>query len=237
MRRERARFLSGNASEATASRHGNEPAFEVVTGLIHICGDAAHGDGCGDSHVWRFSEQVVPPGSRNGLLLRRPIRVSYQPLVVDRCFQVDAEVTGEEQCVRKHIGQLGAEVAFDLVPGPALGPSLAGTHQERLGQLSDLFMKLEDEPVIVAFDPVPGSVDPGNGLDFAAELTQVHTARVATPSLPAECGVVLSCAPGRRWRLWSLSPLLSAAGAAGCALPACGTGVAVAGWAVCSKLA
>lgn len=60
---------------------------------------------------------------------------------------------------------------------------------------------------------MPGSLDPGNGLDFAAELTQVHTARVVTPSLPPSavwccrvrlagvggCGCLHRCQRRGRW--------------------------------------
>lgn len=111
-----------------------------------------------------------------------PIGVSDHPLLIDCSRNVDVQSLGVEQCLHEHVCQFVLEVGAQLLLASALVPRLPVVGKVRLGELSDLLVELEDEPVICTSVGVPVGVVGRDRLDVFGECADVHDA--AMPPVP-----------------------------------------------------
>src|SRR4051794_29352738 len=112
----------------------------------------------------------------------------HQPFPLDVLLEVDPVVPGHQQHVTQHVGQLGTEPVVQLLLGVPLGSGLAGPHQERLRQLADLLLELEEEPRLVPREPVCVGITSRHRLDVVAQPRQVHRYSPGTDAVSASTG-------------------------------------------------
>ena len=95
----------------------------------------------------------------SGPVALRLIWFPHEPLSRDFVLQIDVEAMRDEQDLREHIREFGAEVLFPLRRGSPLVARLTGPREICLREFSDFLAELEDEPVVGSRDVVPLGVE------------------------------------------------------------------------------
>src|SRR6476646_4848479 len=90
--------------------------------------------------------------------VRGVLRHPDQPLRVNFALDIDAEPSGDEEHLSENVGYLGSERCFQLRLVGALIARLAGSTEERLRELADFLVELQDEPLVRPVDPAAGGV-------------------------------------------------------------------------------
>lgn len=109
---------------------------------------------------------------------RKPIGVPRHPLPLDLRLQIDSVMSRHQQDLRQNIRKLGSKAQFQLIWRASLISGLSRAHEERLRQLTDFFLKLEQEPGVVPGYPMLAGIGARYRFDLVCELPQIHAGSV-----------------------------------------------------------
>src|SRR5882757_5805698 len=97
-----------------------------------------------------------------------------EPLALDLPRYVDVEVPREEQELAEDVGELQLEGVANLLGRLPLHPGATGHLQVGLGELADLLLKLEKEPVTVPLESHVLAIPGRQFLQPLGQLLDLH---------------------------------------------------------------